>query len=69
MSSFAETPPKPAIILDGDEENQELGVGVDFDGDGKPDIEVKITIKDPRIWAVIGWVLFGISITKNAGIW
>jgi len=69
MSSDAEVQPKPAIIVKPDAEKQQVSVSVDTDGDGKPDFEKSFTVKDPRVWAAIGWILAGISIAKNLGIW
>ena len=69
MSSEAEVQPLPGIILDQDDDNKELGIGADLDGDGKADINVKLSIKDPTVWAVIGWIIAGVSIARNLNIW
>ena len=74
MVSEAATPPpeeqpRPEVFIGADEENQEVSIGVDIDGDGKPDFEKKFTIDDPRVWAIIGWIIAGVSITKNLNIW
>jgi len=73
MNDNAETPPKPpakpALFLNADEEKQALEIGVDTDGDGKADFTKTVPIKDPRVWAAIGWIIAGISVAKNLGIW
>ena len=62
-------PLKPGIILDADEDKGEVSVGVDLDGDGKADFSKKFTVKDPTVWAAIGWIIAGLSIAKHLGIW
>ena len=62
-------PSKPGIILNADEDKHEVNIGVDLDGDGKADFSKKFTVKDPRVWAVIGWIIAGVSIAKNLNIW
>jgi len=60
--------PKPAIILDVNPVAESVDVGVDIDGDGKPDIHTKITITDKRVWAIISLIVIIIG-TKTAGLW
>jgi len=70
MTLMTDTPKsKAAIIIEPDEDNQEINVGLDIDGDGQVDIQKNFTIDDPRVWAIIGWILLGISVAKNAGLW
>lgn len=61
--------PKPAIVLDADSEAESVSVGADLDGDGEPDVQANITIKDKRVWAIIGVIVIIVAGAKAFGIW
>ena len=61
--------PKAAIILDMNPEDETMRVGADFDGDGHADIEAQATIKDKRVWAIIGLIVIIVAGAKATGLW
>ena len=58
------------IELEVDQENKEVTIGVDVDGDRKVDINIKLIITDRRFWyIVIGIGIVSSFITKGLGVW
>jgi len=58
--------PKPAIILDMKPDDEIISVD---GGTGDVTVQAKITIKDKRVWAVIGALIIIITVCKLTGIW
>lgn len=49
----------------------QVETGVDLNQDGKPDVQVKtsVSIKDPRVLAIIAIIVGVLAGTKAAGLW
>jgi hypothetical protein len=58
---------KKGIIIDANPESGEVAVGVDIDGDNKPDFTFKTIIKDKRFWLVVGGIIAIILVVKGMG--
>lgn len=58
--------PKPAIIVDIDPEAEVINVS---GGTGDVTVQAQITIKDKRVWAIIGLVVILVAGCKAAGLW
>lgn len=69
MSAEQESQLKPSVVVEKNDDEQSIEVGVDVDGDKKPDFKFKMYFKDPRLWAAIGWIVAAISIAKNFNAW
>jgi len=69
MSGMQESQLKPSVVVEQNDEDQSIEVGVDVDGDNKPDFKFKVYIKDPRLWMIAGWIVAAISIAKNLNLW
>ena len=58
--------PKAAIILDMNPEDETISVS---GGVGQIDVQASITIKDKRVWAIIGLIVIIVAGAKAAGLW
>lgn len=52
---------KPGLIISPVPDIQEVEVGIDTDGDKKPDMKVRIPIKDPRVWVVVAAIFAAVG--------
>lgn len=58
------------LEIEVDQENKEVTIGFDVDGDRKVDINIKLIITDRRFWyIVIGIGIAASFISKGLGVW
>lgn len=61
--------PKPAIIIDMNPEAKMVDVGADLDGDGVSEVRALLSVRDKRVWAIIGVIVIIVAGAKAFGIW
>ena len=61
--------PKPAIIIDMNPDSENIKISTDWNGDGQPDVQANLILRDKRLWAIVSIIIFIVAGAKACGLW